>query len=265
MCELFALSSKMPTTIRFSFERFAQRGGRLARHADGWGVAFFEGNDVRLLREPAAAAASPLVRFIESDGPLSATVISHIRLATRGDRTLANTQPFARELGGRMHVFAHNGDLGDAAVHSGLAGSRFRPVGETDSEIAFCGLLERLAPCWSGTAMPSVETRMRVLTDFARALRLLGPANFLYCDGDTLFAHAHRRTQADGAVRPPGLWMLERQCMESLPNAQIDGISLAASPQSVVLFASVPLTDEPWQALDEGQLVASRAGRMVVP
>ena len=37
--------------------------------------------------------------------------ISHIRHAARGSLSLANTQPFTRELAGRSHVFAHNGDL----------------------------------------------------------------------------------------------------------------------------------------------------------
>ncbi len=263
MCELFALSSEMPTTIRFSFERFAQRGGHTAHHADGWGVAFFEDKDVRVLREPVAAATSPLVRLIESDGPRAKLVISHIRHATRGGRTLANTQPFARELAGRMHVFAHNGDLGELTAHRELGGRRFQPVGDTDSEFAFCGLLERLLALWTGANSPSIEARLGVLRQFANELRAFGPANFLYSDGDALFAHAHRRTQSDGSVRPPGLWVLERQCLESLPSAKTNGISLVASPQSVVLFASVPLTDEPWQALEEGRILAAQAGRVL--
>jgi predicted glutamine amidotransferase len=263
MCELFALSSENPTTIRFSFERFAQRGGNTAHHADGWGVAFFEGRDARVLREPVAAATSPLVRLIESDGPRATTVISHIRHAIRGARTLANTQPFARELAGRMHVFAHNGDLRDVAALADLAGRRFWPVGETDSEMAFCGLLDRLAALWNGAAVPTIAERLRVIGGVAQELRALGPANFLYSDGDALFAHADRRTQADRSVRPPGLWVLERQCDETQPNAEADGISLVTAPQSVVLFASVPLTGEPWRALGEGQLLAARSGRIL--
>jgi glutamine amidotransferase len=57
--------------------------------------------------------------------------------------------------------------------------------------------------------------------------------------------------------------MLERQCVESQPSTETIGISLVSSPQSVVLFASVPLTDEPWQALEEGQLRAAQAGRVL--
>jgi len=32
------------TDVAFSFTGFAQRGGRTDHHADGWGIAFFEGH-----------------------------------------------------------------------------------------------------------------------------------------------------------------------------------------------------------------------------
>ena len=50
MCELFALSSRIPTTVGFTLERLARRGGIEGPHRDGWGVAFYEGADVFLLR-----------------------------------------------------------------------------------------------------------------------------------------------------------------------------------------------------------------------
>ncbi len=112
MCELFALSSRIPTTVGFTLERLARRGGIEGPHRVGWGVAFYEGADVFLLREPRAAAQSDLVRYTEQHAPPSQLVVSHIRRATRGEPALRNTQPFIRELGGYTHVFAHNGELG---------------------------------------------------------------------------------------------------------------------------------------------------------
>ncbi len=46
-------------------------------------------------------------------------LISHIRHATRGALSLANTQPFGREFGGRTHLFAHNGRLEGALPPGG--------------------------------------------------------------------------------------------------------------------------------------------------
>ena len=127
MCELFALSARWPATVALSFEAFSKRGGDTAHHADGWGVAFYEGRDARLVREPAPASSSACVRLLQDHPPRSNLVLSHIRRATRGGISLANTQPFARELGGQLHVFAHNGDL--PRVQRKLALGRATPLG----------------------------------------------------------------------------------------------------------------------------------------
>jgi glutamine amidotransferase len=188
--------------------------------------------------------------------------LSHIRLATFGDRALRNTQPFLRELGGRMHAFAHNGDLPDLLARPDDPRDRYRPVGDTDSERAFCGLLARLAPLWgdAGGAVPALADRLAVIGDHAAELRRGGPANFLYADGDAVFVHADRRTQLDGRMRPPGLYLLQRCCWESAPELAEAGVELQSVRQDVALVASVPLTDELWQPLGEGDLIALAGG-----
>ncbi|MFQ5353051.1 MAG: class II glutamine amidotransferase, partial [Candidatus Binatia bacterium] len=196
MCELFAMSSRIPADVTFSLHEFARHGGATGPHEDGWGIAFYEDGDAQLFREPAAAADSALVRFIEKSPPGSDLVISHIRRAVRGSRVLKNTQPFARELGGRVHLFAHNGMLDAVEDSPDLTLGEFRPVGVTDSEYAFCTLLEMLRELWS-TGEPSLDERLAVVGDFAARIRPLGPANFIYCDGTAIFVHGHRRIQSD--------------------------------------------------------------------
>lgn len=265
MCELFAMSSRAPTTVSFSLEQLARRGGAEGPHRDGWGVGFYESNDVFLLREPKAASESALVQYIEQHAPPSSLVISHIRRATHGDRGLRNTQPFIRELAGRTHLFAHNGDLrGIEQSHEFLPG-RFLPVGDTDSERAFCNLLERLTPLWeaSGGSVPPLASRLDVVTIFAADLRPLGPANFLYADADVLFVHAHRRQQPNGDEGPPGLYLLQRSCPEMEDELSGAGVTLTREQQEVTLVASVPLTDEPWRALDEGEVVVLAGGEVL--
>lgn len=56
---------------------------------------------------------------------------------TQGARLLRNSQPFARELGGRIHLFAHNGMLPGIEDDELFATRRFHRVGDTDSEQAF--------------------------------------------------------------------------------------------------------------------------------
>jgi glutamine amidotransferase len=102
--------------------------------------------------------------------------------------------------------------------------------------------------------VPTVEARRAVVERFAADLRPLGPANFIYADGELLFAHGHRRTQADGERRPPGLHVSERACT-------CDG----GASQRVVLFASVPLSDGGWRPFEDGELIVARRGEVLSP
>lgn len=266
MCELLAVSTSEPVRLTFSLHTLAARGGMAGTTHDGWGVAFYQGKDVALFREAGGAEHSPLVHYLESEGPSTTLAISHIRHATQGAIQLSNTQPFVRELGGRSHVFAHNGDLRGVQSDPAFGLGAWRPVGDTDSEHAFCALLERLRPLWAGGGVPTLQARWAVLAACAADLRRLGPANFLYADGDALFAHGHRRIQpALGRIAPPGLWLLQRQCppVGRAPEAQ-GGVAIAAGERTVAWVASVPLTDDAaWRPLAEGELVAVHAGEFL--
>lgn len=262
MCELLAISCRQPARLSLSLAALAARStpGHSAR--DGWGVAYFQGGKVLAYRDAVPAADSPLVRQLAEEGPPTALALSHIRHATRGARTLANTQPFVRELHGRSHVFAHNGDLPGLPPATSFASTPFCPQGDTDSESAFCMLLTQLEPLWRRGA-PSLQERLEVVHTFAAMLRPLGPANFLYADGELLFAHGHRRLQADGRLAPPGLHWLQRRCARESEAPHADGVRLSHGYQQVVLLASVPLSDETWQPLDEGEVLAVAGGEVL--
>lgn len=263
MCELFAFAGEHPALLRLSVHEFAQHGGG-GHNAEGWGIAHYVDGDVRLLKEPGPARESGCLRFIEEHPLRSALVISHIRRATQGAQSLRNCQPFVRELGGRMHVFAHNGDLDRSALARLARDDDFRPVGETDSELAFCVLLQRLRSLWlAGHGVPELQARRAAVAALATELRTLGPANFIYADGDALFAHGHKRIQSGGSIRPPGLHVLQRDGQIGPDGFQARGMHIGALPSSSsqTLLASVPLTaDAGWRALAEGELLVVRAG-----
>jgi predicted glutamine amidotransferase len=266
MCELFAFSGEHPALLQYSLHEFASHGAG-ARNADGWGIAHYIEGDVRLLKEASAARDSACLGFIEGHPVRSELVMSHIRHATQGAATVRNCQPFVRELGGAMHVFAHNGDLDRAGLARWDTPEGFRPVGETDSEQAFCALLERLRPLWQGAGgLPEIERRRRVVAAFAQELRTLGPANFIYADGDALFAHGHRRIQVGGGIRPPGLHALCRSCDAGAADVDAPGLRIVPTQHDGAqwLVASVPLTaDAGWRALGDGELVVARRGRVL--
>lgn len=263
MCELLAISARLPTTIELSLDELSRHGGATGPHRDGWGLGFMQDGDALVLREPEAASDSPLLACARKRSIRSTIVLAHIRKATQGARALRNTQPFTRELGGRAHLFAHNGMVSGIEADPRFSARRFRRIGDTDSEQAYCALLEQLAPLWeAGT--PSLEARLRVIRPFAAELRTLGPANFLYTDGDAVFVHGHRRRDAAGELRPPGLYVLCRSCAASADGAQLAGVELAAdAQQQVALVASVPLSAEAWEPLAEGELVVLRDGKVI--
>lgn len=259
------MSSRLPATVNYSLEEFARHGGGTGPHGDGWGIAYYEDRDARVIRDLDPAATSPLVRCVADRGLRSGTVISHIRHATQGAIALRNTQPFAREVGARIHLFAHNGDLESIASAPNLELGIDRPIGETDSELAFCALLARIRPLWNGgSETPSLEDRTAVVSDFARTLRPFGPANFIYFDGDALFLHGHRRKHDnEEEPRPPGLNLLCRSCTVDGNEFRTEGLEIAGGNQHVVLAASVPLSDEPWRPFAEGEIVVVRAGEII--
>ena len=143
-----------------------------------------------------------------------------------------------------------------------LESRRFRPIGDTDSEFAFCCLLQRLAPLWDPVedTVPSVESRLEIVAEFAAHLRPLGSFNFIYADSDALFVHSHHRKYDDGITRSPGLNLLVRSCNEQAIDLTQSGVMMAPVAQELVLVASVPLTDEPWEPIQEGEVVALTKG-----
>lgn len=266
MCELLGMSSCEPASLSLSLATLASHGGPPFLIRDGWGVAYYEGHDVRLIKDVGPADQSDWVRFVADHHLRSTIVMAHIRKATMGEPAYRNAQPFGRELAGRMHVFSHNGWMPEVLTSPGFRTGRFVPIGETDSEYAFCNLLERLQEIWSGQRTPPpLAARLSIVAAFAAELRPLGPSNFLYSDGDALFAHGDRRRQASTrSVEAPGLVFLHRQCRTDDPSAIPSGLSLGSGDQIVSLVASVPLTDEQWQPFDRGDVIAFSGGRAML-
>lgn len=192
MCQLLGMNCNTPTDVTFSFTGFAHRGGHTDHHADGWGIAFFEGGDegesdkgLRHFVDHLPASQSPVAELIRHYPIKSRNVIAHIRKGTQGKVALENCHPFVRELWGRYWVFAHNGDLKN--FRPPLHGS-FRPVGTTDSELAFCWIMQELAKSHAG--VPSIEELTLTLQELATAIAPHGTFNFMLSNGLALWAHA---------------------------------------------------------------------------
>jgi predicted glutamine amidotransferase len=189
MCQLLAMNCNVPTDIVFSFTGFVHRGGHTDTHHDGWGIAFFEGAGVRHFVDHQAAIASPIAELIKQYPIKSTNVIAHIRKATQGQVALENCHPFVRELWGKYWVFAHNGDLKEFAP--ALDGA-FRPVGTTDSELAFCYLMQELRRRFGDTA-PTLALLRIGLAELCAGIAAFGTFNMTLSDGAALYVHCSTR------------------------------------------------------------------------
>lgn len=263
MCELLMMSSSVPATVNVELGVLARHGGGDGPDRDGWGIAYYQDEDIRLIKDAAPAFGSPWIGFVEGLALRSKLVIAHIRRATSGKVTLRNTHPFIRELHGRMHVFAHNGAVPSIFSSSAFALGRFNPVGETDSEYAFCALMERLAAGLDAHKRLPLAMRIELVAQFARDMRALGPANFLFSDGDAVYLHGDRRKQsAESPAVGPGLHYRVQHSTAGDALKAAHGVRVKDGDRPVILAASVPLDNEEWTPLAQGELLVVHNGEI---
>lgn len=254
MCQLMGMSCNVPTDICFSFTGFRARGGLTDVHKDGWGIAFFEDKGVRMFLDPSPSFSSPIAELVRHYPIKSKNVVAHIRKATRGVVALENTHPFQRELWGRYWVFAHNGTLPD--FDPPFSGS-FSPVGATDSERAFCVILEKLEALGRPLNLSldaDVETLFGALHEITLELGAKGEFNFLMSSGRSLIAHCSTTLYYILRRAPFGDARLKDQ------DVTVDFKPLTSETDRVAVVATAPLTDETWIKMEPGTLTLFKDG-----
>ncbi|MGR5444747.1 class II glutamine amidotransferase [Vibrio jasicida] len=255
MCELLGMSANVPTDICFSFTGLMQRGGRTGPHRDGWGITFYEGKGFRTFKDPNPSCDSQIAELVQNYPIKSRAVVSHIRQANRGGVNLENTHPFTRELWGRYWTFAHNGQLTD---YQDLYTGRHRPVGETDSEMAFCWLLKQMEDKYPEPPqdMESVFTYVAQCCD---KLRYKGVFNMLLSDGEFVMTYCTNHLYWITRRAPFGKAALLDEDVEI--NFQEE-----TTPNDVVsVIATQPLTgNEAWQRMKPGEFGLFHVGELVL-
>lgn len=252
MCELLGMNANVPTDIRFSFTGLVHRGGRTGPHRDGWGIAFYEDRGCRVFHDPTPSATSPLARLVRDMPIKSRIVIAHVRRANRGRVAVENTHPFTRELWGRTWSFAHNGQLRGVKR---LPLRTFRSVGATDSEHAFCWILDALRARFSRPP-PQAAADQAIAAAFSQ-LRELGVFTALLSDGRALHASCSKN-----------LWYLTRrapfgQARLIDEDLQVDFAAETTEKDVVTVLATQPLTqNETWTAIPPQTTCVFRRGEI---
>jgi predicted glutamine amidotransferase len=136
MCRLFGLSSGTARVQAMFWLLDAPDSLEVQSHhnVDGSGIGFFDSAGAPVVDKQAEPAFSDEEFIHEAKQAESSTFVAHVRWATAGGRTMANTHPFA--MNGR--IMAHNGGLGELPrLEEELGSYRSLVQGDTDSERYF--------------------------------------------------------------------------------------------------------------------------------
>ena len=261
MCRLYGFRATDPTRVECSLVDAqnallvqSDRDLRGVRSGDGWGLASWN-DGVPSVEQRARAAYADLSFATSASATMSRTIVSHVRKATVGGEVLENTHPFRHG----PWVFAHNGTVTalDRVAASLDPGAYGPPAGDTDSELVFRWLLSRMHEFG--------------LDPDAPATAVDGIVGLL----STAVLHISREARFAGAYRPPklnfllsdGVNMVASRWGNSLYWTFRNGIrdcavcGLSHCPDAdegyrAIVIASEPITDEPWQEVQEGSIIA---------
>lgn len=253
--QLLAISFDSATSPSFTLKA----GRASAKPAAGWGFAWYPMDDgaAVVIKDPNATHETPLTRTLRDwDRFRSCVFVCHTHGAAKRVAQ-QDTHPFQRSYAGRDWVFAHSGDLDRRfADELPIDDPSFEPLGTTDSERAFCWLLEQVR---DAGARSLSDIGWDVLHGWMKRLNELGTASFLMSDGRDVVAYADQ-----GGARD--LHRIRR----TPPHATtvLDGERIVVDlgdpydiNRTMAIVARAPLSKEPgWEPLARGEMVVARRG-----
>jgi transglutaminase-like putative cysteine protease/predicted glutamine amidotransferase len=232
---------------------------------DGWGLGYYPAGEpsAAVLKEPAPPQASIRSQLaLAWEQVASSVFVLHIRHATWGALSDANTQPFSRTWGRRDWLIAHAGSLDRKPTDST---GPFEPIGSTDTELIFCGLLNKFVEHgWRSLAEVDLDVALGWLTE----LNEVGELTMCLTDGRDLLVHADCRGVPLwlGELAPP----YDRIAFGD-PDLDIDLTRRGAKSRKGLIACSDQLvardgdasTAIKWRQLARGQLMVIREGAVI--
>ena len=169
---------------------------------DGWGLGYYPAGEpsAAILKEPAPPISSMRSQLALAWEQVESSVfVLHIRAATWGALSDANTQPFSRTWARRDWLMAHAGSLDRKPTD---VPGPFEPVGSTDTEAIFCNLMNRFVDAgWRSIADIDLDT----LIEWFGSMNEVGELTLCLSDGLDLLVHSDRRGAPLhlGSLAPP--------------------------------------------------------------
>jgi len=232
---------------------------------DGWGLGYYPAGEpsAAVLKEPAPPQGSMRSQLaLAWEQVASSQFVLHIRHATWGSLSDANTQPFSRSWGRRDWLFAHAGSLDKK--HGDFTGP-FEPVGSTDTEQLFCEFLNKLVEMkWRSLA----DVDLQALAMWMRDKNETGGMTLCVSDGRDLLAYADGRGVPlwIGQLAPP----YEKIAFGD-DDLEIDLTKRGAKARKGVIVCTTQLLPKEgdaakamtWRQLARGELIVIREGAVI--
>jgi predicted glutamine amidotransferase len=218
-------------------------------NADGTGVGYFDRDGTPEVDKQPIAAFEDRRFASEARALWSRTFISHVRHATAGGLTTANTHPFCQH----ARLFAHNGVIDDIPrLEEHLGGERALVVGQSDSERYFAlitGEIDR----HNG----DVGAGIRVAAHWIVQNLPIVSINFVLITATELWALRYPETNS--------LFVLERSAgggdpttpreLEQTSSHGTRVHSAHARDRPIVIVASEQMDDDAWREVLSGELI----------
>jgi predicted glutamine amidotransferase len=250
MCRLFAMSggTELLSAKLWLLDAPDSLAAQSHKNPDGTGLGIFDAEGRPVVHKAPISAFSDKAFASEARSERSRTFLAHVRFASTGAKTLANTHPFEQD--GRL--FAHNGVLaGLPQLEQELGDDLALVHGETDSERLFAMITREIrrhdgdvhagivaGVGWIAKNLPIYSLNLIITTE-AEVFALRYPdTNTLYVldrhpgghgGGQALHHHSKLGTRV--------------QCAQ-------------AAQRPIVVLASEPMDEDPgWRALQPGELL----------
>lgn len=229
MCEILGATSKKGRCINEYLKVFYSHS---TNHPHGWGLAYMSEEKMFIHKQPIQASKSKCLNSRLSQPIISKNILAHIRYATIGNVEPQNCHPYTKiDNFCRRWTLIHNGTIFD---YSPLNKFTKIQVGETDSERILLYIVEQINLAQHSECKPlNAKERFDIIDKIVSDMSKNNKLNLLIFDGEYMYVHTNYAKS---------LHYLESE----------DGI----------IFSTLPLTDENWQAVPFATLLAYKDGNL---
>jgi predicted glutamine amidotransferase len=250
MCRLFAMSGGAePVSAKlWLLEAPDSLAAQSHKNPDGTGLGIFDAEGRPVVHKAPISAFNDTDFACEARSERSRTFLAHVRFASTGARTLANTHPFEQD--GRL--FAHNGVLaGLPRLEEELGEENALVHGETDSERLFA-MITREIRRHDGDIHAGIVAGVSWITAHVPIYSL----NLVVTTEAEVFALRYPDTNTLYVLDRPAGGQSGEQALRHHSNIGTRVHSEEAAERPVVVIASEPMDEDPgWRALESGELL----------